>query len=217
MISTLHMIGRSSVTAAMEGLLRKNYSPVYRDDKENVIRSIEFLLSQINDRKEKTQSILAETVKAIHRSFGFQDISIALRDSDRIFRYKIVTGLSSESTKVLLTKAYSESEVLDESRFPYTSVSDITKFFMSENEPYNPDDTMTYFRPKLLSQTRGRPDDMLPGDYIDFFFKNRSNEAIGFIEVGETRSGKLPDRSMIMWLELIATLLGAILCDRLEG
>lgn len=211
------MLGRSSVTAAMEELLRKNYSPVYRDEKENVVSGIEFLLARINDKKETTQSILSETAKAIHRSFGFQDISIALRDADHIFRYKLVTGLSAESKKALLAKAYSESEVLDESVFPYTSVSDITKFFMSENEPYNPDDTMTYFRPKMLSQTRGHPGDMLPGDYIDFFFRNRSNEIIGFIEVGETRSGKLPESVMIIWLELIATLLGAILCDRLEG
>lgn len=205
------------MVAEMERLLKDNYSPVHRNDDENVSRAIELLMGYINDRRKTTQSILEETVRMIHRSFEFQSLSIALRDSDRKFRYKAVSGLSAESKKVLLSLSYSESDVLDESTFPHTSISDITKFFMSENEPYQPEEVMTFFRPKMLSQTREHPDDMLPGDYIDFFFRNRSNEIMGFIEVGETRTGKLPGVSTIIWLELIATLLGDVLCKRLGG
>lgn len=69
----------------------------------------------------------------------------------------------------------------------------------------------------MLSKPREHQDDMLSGDYIDFFFRNRSNEIIGFIEVGETRSCKLPGVGTIIWLELIATLLGVVLSDRLGG
>lgn len=211
------MLGKTSVVVAMEKLLKDNYSPGYRNDDENISVAIELLLGYINDRRKTTQSILEETVRLIHRSFGFQSLSVALRDSDGNYRYKAVTGLSSESKNVLLSLCYSRSDILEESTFPHTSVSDITKFFMSENEPYQPEEVMTFFRPKMLAQTRQHPDDMLPGDYIDFFFRNRSNEIIGFIEVGETRSGKLPEANTIIWLELIATLLGIAICGRLGG
>jgi len=58
---------------------------------------------------------------------------------------------------------------------------------------------------------------MIAKDFINIFFKNRSKEIIGYIEVSDPRSGKMPKRGTIVWLELIATLLGACLCDRLEG
>lgn len=211
------MLGKSSAVAPMEKLLRENYSPVYRDEEENVSGAIESLLARINGRKETRESILDETVRTIHRAFDFQSITIALRDSDGMYRYKVASGVSAESKKALLSICYSEADILDESTYPHTSISDITKFFMSENEPYEPGEVMAFSRPKMLSQTREHPDDMLSGDYIDFLLRNRSDEIIGYIEVGEPRSNKLPKRSEIKWLELIATLLGGALCDRLEG
>ena len=211
------MLGKSSAIAAMEKLLRENYSPVYRDEKENVASAIEFFLARINARGETAQSILDETVKTIHRSFNFQYISIALRDKDGIYRYKVASGVSAISKKTLFSLCISETDLLDQSAYPNTSTSDITTFFMSENEPYKPDEALSFPRPQMLSQVREHPDDMLEGDFIEFFFRNRSNRIIGFIEVGEPRSKQLPKREIITWLELIATLLGAVLCDRVEG
>jgi len=211
------MLGKLSAVAAMEKVLRDRYSPVSRDEEENLSGAIESLIARINDRKKTTQSILDETVRTIHRSFEFQYISILLRDNDGIYRFKVATGVSDISKKTLFSICLSAADLLDQSTYPNTSISNITKFFMSENEPYRPDEIMTFSRPKMLSRIREHPDDMLEGDFIEFFFSNRSNEVIGFIEVAEPRSGKLPKMGTIIWLELIATLLGAILCDRLGG
>ncbi|MDH4122697.1 MAG: hypothetical protein OEV21_01220 [Thermoplasmata archaeon] len=206
-----------SAITAMEKILRERYSPVSRDEEENLSDAIESLLARINDRRKTTQSILDETMRMIHRSFDFQYISILLRDNDGIYRYKVATGVSDISKKTLLSICLSEADLLDQSTYPSTSISNITKFFMSENEPYRPGEEMAFSRPKMLSRIRESPDDMLEGDFIEFFFRNRSNKIIGFIEAADSRNGKLPKRGTIIWLELIATLLGAILCDRLEG
>lgn len=211
------MLEKSSAVAATEKFLKDYYSPVQRNNNEKVSGAIASLMEAINDRRKATQWIFEETVRVIHRSFEFQSLSIALRDHDRNFKYVTTTGISEEAKKVLFSLRYSESELFDESVFPHTSISDITKFFMSENEPYQPGEEITFFRPVMLSKRRESPDEMLPGDYIDFVFRNRSNEIMGFIEVGETRTNRLPERSTIIWLELLATLLGAVLCNRLGG
>lgn len=138
------MLEKSSAVAAMERLLRDHYSPVHRNDDENISGAIELLLGEINDRRKTTQSILEETLRMIHRSFDFQSLSIAVRDRDRVYKYNAVAGISDEARKVLLSIRYSESDLLDESIFPHTSISDITKFFMSENEPYQPGEVVTF-------------------------------------------------------------------------
>ena len=214
---SFHMLEKSSIVAATEKFLREHYSPVQRNNDEKVSGAIASLMETVNDRRKATQWILEETVRMIHRSFEFQSLSIALRDRDHDFKYAATTGISEEAKKVLFSIHYSESELFDESIFPHTSISDITKFFMSESEPYQPGEETTFFRPVMLAKRRESPEEMLPGDYIDFVFRNRSNEIMGFIEVGETRTNRLPERSTILWLELIATLLGAVLCNRLEG
>lgn len=211
------MFEKSIAVAAIERLLKENYSPNYRDEDENVGNGIVLLLARINDKEQTTQSILDETVRTIHRFFDFQYISIGLKDGDGNFRYKVTSGVTEAARKALLSMSISEAEFEDQTIYPFTSVSETTKFFMSEYEPYRSDEVLTYSRPKLLSQARKHPDDMLVGDYIEFYLRNRSNEVIGYIEVGEPRSEKLPNRRSIVWLELIASLLGAVLSGRLEG
>ena len=210
------MIGKSSALSVTEKLLRDNYSRISRDEDEDAFSAVESLIAHINGM-EPIHSVLIETMKTIHRSFDFQFIAIALRNNDGNYRYKVSSGLSSESEKALFSISYSPADLLNESIYPHTSISDITKFFMSEDEPYTPNEIATFSRPNMLTRTRESPDNMIARDFIDIFFKNRSKEIIGFIEVSEPRSGKLPKRGTIVWLELIATLLGAYLCDRLEG
>ena len=213
----LLMIGKPSALSAIEELLRDNYSPISRDADENAFSAVESLIAYIKDRRKPIRSVLSETIRTIHRSFDFQYIAIALRNIDGNYRYKASSGLSTESEKVLFSLSYSQADLLDESKYPYTSISDITKFFMSEDEPYTLSEIATFPRPNILARTRESPDDMIAKDFINIFFKNRSKEIIGYIEVSDPRSGKMPKRGTIVWLELIATLLGACLCDRLEG
>jgi len=55
---------------------------------------------------------------------------------------------------------------------------------------------------------------MLEGDYIDVDIRDWRGESIGYIELGATRSGKLPPKCTIKWIELIATMTGVIILER---
>jgi hypothetical protein len=135
---------------------------------------------------------------------------MAVKDSDGKFRYKSVIGPTTEGVKTMLQIAYSSSDLFNETIYPSTAVSEITRFYMSENAPYAPDEISTYARPKMISEGRGAPDDMIEADYIDIYIRGARNEILGYFELGSTRNGKLPNKRTIRWLESIANILATI-------
>jgi len=68
------MIGKSSALSVTEKLLRDNYSRISRDEDEDAFSAVESLIAHINGM-EPIHSVLAETMRTIHRSFDFQSRS----------------------------------------------------------------------------------------------------------------------------------------------
>ena len=200
-------------TDQIERILRTNYSGASLNRYEDIMSAVSVLISH-SIEKRSIETILKEVVSTIHRLFDFQFVAISLKDRDGIFRYKIQLGLSQEAERKYFDLGYSPSDPLKESTFPSTAVSDLTRFYMQENEPYKEDEIGTYARPTLLTQKRMTADEMAEGDYIDVDIPGWRKEIIGFIELGMTRSRKLPPKGTIKWIELIATMIGAIISER---
>jgi len=102
--------------------------------------AVSFLVSRSVGEKS-IETILKEVVRTIHRLFDFQFVAISLKDRDGMFRYKVQLGLTQEAEKKYFELEYSLSDSLDESIFPSTAVSDLTRFYMQENAPYKEDET----------------------------------------------------------------------------
>jgi len=196
-----------------ERILREEYSSAQKDQNENIMSAVISLASR-SMGQESVDAILKDAIRTIHRLFDFQDVAIALKDRDGMFRYKAQLGLSLEAEKTYFQIAYSQSDLFDDSTFPSTAVSDITRFYMAENAPYKESEIGSYGRPIHLSDKRAMANDMVEGDYIDIYIRDWKNEVIGYFELAATRGKKLPQRETIRWLELIATLLGLMISKR---
>lgn len=206
------MSGKPGSLIETEKFLRENYSGIAKGEVENAITAMESFLAIASSKEKPLHLILAEVAKTIHRTFDFQYVDIAIRDRrDGLYKYQIAIGLTPEAEKALLQTTYTASDLFDETNFPSTSVSNFTRFYMQESAPFKPVEIATYARPKMLTQARKSPDDMMEGDYINIFVHGRMREILGYIEVGTTRSGKLPSKNTIRWLELMASLLGTII------
>lgn len=201
------------VVSGTEKILREQYSGTPKDNHENIMFAVSSLLSR-SIGQESVDDILKDALRTIHRLFDFQFVAIALKDRDEVFRYKVQLGLTPESEKKYFEIQYTAADLFDDTSFPSTAVSDITRFYMAENSPYKEAEIGSYARPTHLGDKRARADDMVEGDYIDFYIRDWKNEVIGYFELASTRSKKLPTRDNIRWLELIATLLGIMISKR---
>jgi len=163
---------------------------------------------------DSTEKIAKETLTVIHRLFDFQYIYIALKGEDGLFRYIAQLGLPKEKEDALFKIAYSKDDLFDESSYPSTRLSDITRFYMSESMPFKLDEIDTFGRTLMIDQRRSNPNEMIEADYFDMYIKDYNQEILGYIELSMTRSRMLPDRMTIAWVELIATLVGMLISKK---
>jgi len=202
-----------NVGNATERMLREQYSGTPSNPNENIMFAVSSFAAR-SIGQDSIDVILKDATRTIHRLFDFQFVAISLRDRDDVFRYKVQLGLTAESEKKYFDITYTPSDLFDDTSFPSTSVSEITRFYMAENAPYKEDELGSYARPTHLADKRPRADDMVEGDYIDIYIRDWKNEVIGYFEVASTRGKKLPTRDAIRWLELIATLLGMMISKK---
>jgi hypothetical protein len=199
-----------------ERMLREGYSGSPKDQNENIMSAVISLASR-SISEESVDNILRDALRNVHRLFDFQDVAIALKDRDGMFRYKVQLGLSAEAEKTYFEIVYSPSDLFDDASFPSTAVSEITRFYMAENSPYKANEIGSYARPTHITDKRTMANDMIEGDYIDIYIRDWKNEVIGYFELAATRGKKLPTRDTIMWIELIATLLGMLISKKVGG
>jgi len=208
------MLEKSDIVLQTEAILRQRYSFIPKNKSEEAIIGISNFLDRYIPGVIADKTFQIDLMKTIHRIFDFQFGGIAVRDPDGMYRMKISYGLTSESEKSYKQLTFSPNDLFDESNYPSTATSDITRFYMSETDPYKLNEISTYSRPQMMNQKRAAPDDMLENDYIDIYIKGNRDEILGYLELGVTRSGKLPSKSSIKWLETIAILLGLIFLDK---
>jgi len=202
--------------ADISRFLRDRYSIISKGDNERIMEAIQKLLSSSRMPGQSLQGFLEETGRMIHRLFDFQEIAIGLRSRrDGLFRYEILIGFREEADKARRRLAYTAEEMTNPEKYPGgVFISKVTEFQIVELQPYREGEEDTYNRPSMIKKSRNAPDDFIEGDYIDVYMYGRENDIIGWIELSATRSGKLPDRNTIKWLELISSILAMAICER---
>lgn len=207
------MLEKSEILENTLNLLRRDYRGFPKDRDENAMVAVSSFISH-SIESNSPENIASEAIRIIHRLFDFQFVSVALRDRDGKFRYVAQLGLPKEKELVLFKIRYSKEDLFDEESYPSTKLSEITRFYMSESNPFKEDEIETFGRPVMIGKTRVNPDEMLEADYFNVYITDWNREIIGYFELSLTRSRKLPDRTTIAWIELIATLMGMIISER---
>lgn len=199
----------------MAKMVREKYSRLVRSPNDPFIEGFEQFLMFTMTPRASMHAILDEATRLMHRNFDFQYVGIAMREkADGLYRYIATTGLTKSAEMSYREIRYTYSDLFDGSTFPSVKVSNFTHFYLSEDSPFKPGEEKSYSRPNLLNATRKAEDEMLEGDYIDVFMFGHLREVVGFIELGGTRSGKLPEKLAIRWIELIASMIATMALEK---
>jgi len=205
--------GASNETAK---LIRDRYSPIPRDEDEKVMDGIQKLMLIARDPTLPLKAFLDETGRLIHRLFDFREIAIGMKSkNDNLFRYEVLIGFSRDAERARKKLTYTHDEMTDSKKYPGgITIARKTEFMLVELQPYKSGEEDTFNRPSQLTKKRASIEDIIDGDYIDIYFFGRKDEVIGWIELAGTRSGKMPSRSTIRWLELISSIIASVICER---
>jgi hypothetical protein len=196
--------------------LREIYSPVARDDTERIMVGIDALLFNLRSRTITTRAFLEDAMKLIYRLFDFREIALGLKDrKDGLYRYEVILGYRKDSEVAYRQLVYKAEEMADPKKYPVgVYISRYGEYSMVEGQPYKQGEEETYNRPLILKKERAAPDDFIEGDYIQIYFYGMKGDYLGWIELSGPKSGKIPPRSTIKWIEFIAQIMGTIVYER---
>ena len=174
------------------------------------------LLKSCTDTKKDLKSVLNEVMIALHRFLGFRQITIALRDnSTNLYRYGYFMGFTQTAIAEYKKIEYCYEDLFDIKNYPRIKISDSVHIFPSEFTAYKPGEEGTFNHPSKLGKPRNELEDLLEDDYFNVFMYDHDKKCIGWLEISGTPDGKLPTRESVRWLELIASMLGKTLGNRI--
>jgi hypothetical protein len=174
-----------------------------------VLDAVNRLCWQLESREMTADAFIREVANVITKTLGIASVAIATRDPlDRLYRYRVVIGLDDEVVKDFMKIVYTKEQMLDAGTYPSYDISSHTRLYLGEDHPYAPGEEFGYKRPGLLGMNRGSLTESLEADYLDFYFTGADGDIAGFIEISGTKFRQLPDTSTILWIELIASMLG---------
>lgn len=202
-------------TGKLVRLIRDSYSQIPQNEDERVMENLEKIVSKSLEPNRSIDQFLKDVSELIHRSFGFIEIAIGLKDKkDGRYKYKNFYGLRKNSEKAYQKISYSYEDMIDAVKFERIKLSNYCDFFPGEYSSYLNGEEDTFSRPSLLGQRRINPDDLIEGDYFCFYMYGKKNELIGWFELSRNKNNKFPQRNTIKWLELISAICGKCLSEK---
>jgi len=191
--------------------IKEKYSLFPKNEMEIHIENIQNWLLKSRVKGESLKDILTFTARTIYRIFDFKEVAIGLRsEKDNLYRYQILFGFTKETEDRLRRLSYTSEELDSYERFPGIMLSSITDFCIAEERVTEEGEEFTYNRPLALLKERKALDDFIEGDYLDISFFDRKLQLLGWLELSNTKTGKLPSRESLKWLEMFATIIGII-------
>jgi len=158
---------------------------------------------------------LGEVARMMDRHLHIRATTIGIKDpKDGRFRYVAMSGLPEDQWRAHKALSYSLEDFFDQSKYRSSSISSLTKLFMVEDSPYNPDETFTCNWRLSSAMIRRSAEDCNEGDYFDIHIMGPGDKFLGWIEISGTSFGRMPDANALRWIEMIATVLGLVLTVR---
>ncbi|MDH4122696.1 MAG: hypothetical protein OEV21_01215 [Thermoplasmata archaeon] len=200
-----------------ERFLLALYSQANRTPREESINEIRKFVEKCMKLDAQRKTVLDEAIRTILRMTEFKEIAISAKDIDGNFRFLAMSGFKKEAEAAMRAIVYTPADLMDHITFPAHRIGMVSEYCISEMNPYKPGEEATYNEPQLIGKPRSAPDDMMEGDYIDIYMDGPDKRHIGWIELSQTKTGKLPSRETIVWLELFVSCLSIILLNLPAG
>ena len=185
--------------------IETTYSPIPRDDQEKLIDGLLSLTELARDKRQDIHSFLDKVAKTIFRHFAFDEIAIGTYDrKEGNYRMIVVFGYQPEVAAEYLKMRYEHEDMTSQERFPFIKIGKISELDPVEGLPESERKILN--RPYAGSLARGAVDEFHEGDYIDVWIYGPQKNIIGWIELSKPRSGKLPSKTIVRWVEVIASM-----------
>ena len=211
------MAGTSPIGLDFVSKLKDVYSTISKTNEERLMAEIFGLIDFSLDRKNPLPRMLDRIAKLIAKYFEFKYVSIGLRGDDGLYRYVAFFGHPRDAEEALRKQKYSSEDMLDYDRYPNIRIGAIAQYNPVEGFPVDDEELVAHHRPQLLKKPRTDTGTVLPGDYVDFYMFGYENRLIGWIELSETKDGRLPPRSSIKWIELITKISAALIQSKMKA
>ena len=193
--------------------LRTKYSPVPKDDQEKIIEGIRSFLLTTKDKNSRLKTILENAARTIYRLFEFKEIAIGLKSlDDGLYRYEVTLGFRHEAELAYKQLVYTLDDMTSGEKYPFVKLSKTMEYCTSEGMKSDKrEDFISYNRPKVMSLHRKSMEQFIEGDYIEINIYGYDKELIAWIELANTKDGKLPGRTNLKWIEMIGSIIGTII------
>jgi len=193
--------------------LRNTYSGIPRNESEKILEGIHTLFQFAQDPRKQLKVILDHSARLIYRLFEFKEVAIGLKDKkDRLYRYVTLLGYRKDSEDAYRKLVYNYEDMISMEKYPFTKIGKQSEYDFVEGLPEDEVELYTYNRPEhILKKKRESFEQFMEGDYIDVWIYGDKGELVGWLELANTKDGKLPPRTSIQWIELIANILGMII------
>ena len=210
------MAGSSQIGLDFVSKLKDVYSTLSKNEEERLMADISGLIEFSLDRKNALPRILDRIARLIAKYFEFKSISIGLKGDDGLYRYVAFFGHPKEAEDALRKQSYSSEDMLDYDRYPNIRLGTAAQYNPVEGFPVDDEELVAHHRPQLLKKPRSDLGAFLPGDYVDIYMFGFEGKLIGWIELSETKDGRLPPRSSIKWIEMITRVSSALVQHRMK-
>jgi signal transduction histidine kinase len=179
---------------SMEGSI----APKFADEMLSVLSSMMSV--------EGVDDVLQKIARAVAELFQIRTLVIGVLDeSERIFRVRATYGYDPERSKKIKKFTYTFerlSKDMDEKYRIATSVY----FIRPKPEEFKKNEEAFYADVTKIHEPRTDPSVWHELDYIRFVFNNREGRPIGFLEINDSNSGKIPDSNTIDAMHMFSEL-----------
>jgi hypothetical protein len=189
--------------------LKTEYAHGSKDPSIRALDSVNSLIKYLIQNDPNLDEMLEQAAKLIFTQFNIREVSIGLRTApDNLFRYVKMHGMRAEVWAAHKSLTYTYEQLLDPKKYKHTVISQHTRLFLAEDNPYAEDESFTYSEHLMSMSKRRAADDSIEGDYMDVYIYGPGDEILGWIETGGTWDNKIPDARTVRTLELLASVLG---------
>jgi hypothetical protein len=190
--------------------LDNTYNIIPKDQTEKIIDSIMSLEEMGRNKKQPLDAVLDHACRMIFRLFNFHEVCMGLKDRDEnIYRYQVFFGQRKDILDRMKKIRYTEEDMLSQDKYPFVMIGKLAQLNPFEGLPEWEKDL--FGRTYQLGEKRSSNEEFHEGDYIDFWIYGANDELVGWIEATRIGDNKLPSRTTIRWVELIADVLGGII------
>lgn len=155
---------------------------------------------------ENLDALLHKIVKTVSETYGLAKVHIGIRDEETgLFVVRAAYGFDPETEKQLKKVMYTK-ERMERDLKPELKIGRNAYYVPAEEWEPDEEDMIFVAHPERLDRARRSPDEWLECDYIDFLMYEKEGSLLGYLEIDEPDSQKVPPEETLKAIEIFSDL-----------